>query len=1725
MNNTLPKLFNAAMLLSLSFFICIVALPVTAVAQVAWTDGAQAPPITPGTAAWVTCPVALPINPPELGGQYGITYDNTVQQFYIYIPNNFDPNKTYGVESMIWGSTIQEDWKPIFDARDIIYVTPSGADNSQAVGHRVARAITAANLIKKYYKVDTNRVYVGGHSGGAATALGWACYDFPLFWKGAIVGCQFYYRNSGFDPAAKNMKRAVIEPLNDTNRDLWAAANYWNDDGSAASPVGTGTKTGYDLYATNGYAIRMWRPAGGHIPPPAPELRAALTWLDGLPDGTNYPAVALSQSVNIALNTAKAITVVATDEAGEALTYIITTPPSNGTLTGTGPVFTYTPNTNYTGADSFAFKANDGTSDSNVATVTINVRANAIPVASTLTASTAQNNSKSITLKATDANSDPLTYSIVTAPTNGTLTGTPPNITYVPTTNYNGTDSFTYKANDSYVDSNVATVNLTVTFVNQAPVANNLTVLASQNTPTPLRLTATDVDSYYLTYAVVTPPANGTLSGYPPNVTYTPNSGYTGADSFTFRAYDGTTYSSNATVSITVSTAVNATLIDHTFNEGTGTLNGTLVDAGTLKTATPSLAWVTDPGTIFTANGAIASTSATTTKQSAYVPLGTAIANGAIYELTVTLAKPSSGVFVTAGFFDSATPTVTNSNMDGGGGTAWFLWRTGGSVEVNRGLNYDTAGNGYATTGAGTARSNGNVTASTQTFTIKLDLSAANGTTNFGCMTVYAGDSATGTVMGGLSNVPFTSAQHLRTVGFSTWGGTGSITNFNLTRLPPAYTGTSATVAIAATIATATRLNAVNGEFTLTRSGYTGGALDVTLAIAGTAANGTDYETIPTTVTFPAGQATITMPVLPLPYAGIAPPVSVVATITPTGTYSVASTPANTATVAILDGTMETLTVNSAHGTPTPSGTSSMYYGSAVTASVNSPVTENSTIYVATGWTGTGSVGSGTGSSASFTLTSNSTLTWQWASAGSNPWSGNSSVDSNWATATNWGGSFSPGAGDPLTFVGTTRATSINNLAADTSFGAINFVNTTTGQAFSLSGNRITLAGDIWLTAANGTINDSSSIPMILSGNRMITTDNNHNLTLSGILSGTGGLIKAGSSTLTLNGTVGSSSNFTGDVNINAGTLSIQGSYIYNTNPTSSALGNLMVARNININAGATLTNNNGNNVDPYGELGTSMAAVFNINGGTLINSTGFSTLKNVTMNGGTMQANGGNVEINFYFNGGTVTVNGAGASIMTSTGTNGYGLKDVIFNVDPNNTGASLIVSGNLWGAGDYSGNGIITKTGSGTMLLSGTNKNAGAMTITAGTLQFAKMASLYNNTPANWTAAKINVKSGATLALNVDSAATAGFDSTNLNTLLANISVAGSATSGLQSGASIGLDTSTAAGGTFTQGNIITNSTGANGGAISLTKLGTGTLILDKSNTYTGSTSVKAGILSLNNACLADAADVALTTGAVLNLNFSGTDTVGKLIIGGVEQYQGIWGGQASSALHKTAAITGTGLLNVTAGPVAPTPSITTAPTASAIIYGQTLASSTLSGGAASVPGTFAWTTPGTLPALGTTAQAVTFTPTDLANYSVANLSVNVTVNPAGFDGWASGYGLTGAAALATADPDGDGIPNLVEYALGLNPTVAHANPVQMSRVTMNGSTYLQLSVNRNPAVTNVLIEGLSAGSLTDPAAWSTGTTVIEDNTATLFRVRDSLPIETNSKRFLRLRFTLQP
>ncbi len=182
---------------------------------------------------------------------------------------------------------------------------------------------------------------------------------------------------------------------------------------------------------------------------------------------TNCPPTANNQSVSTNQDAAVAITLTGSDPNSYPLTYTVVGMPAHGTLSGTAPNLTYTPSLGYSGQDSFTFKVNDGHADSNIATVSITVVPASPPTAEPQCVTTPKNTSVPITLTGTDTDGDPLTYSIVTGPTHGTLSGTAPNLTYTPAAGYTGPDSFTFTANDGNVDSTPAQVSITVT--NAAP--------------------------------------------------------------------------------------------------------------------------------------------------------------------------------------------------------------------------------------------------------------------------------------------------------------------------------------------------------------------------------------------------------------------------------------------------------------------------------------------------------------------------------------------------------------------------------------------------------------------------------------------------------------------------------------------------------------------------------------------------------------------------------------------------------------------------------------------------------------------------------------------------------------------------------------------------------------------------------------------------------------------------------------------------------------------------------------------------------------------------------------------------------------------------------------------------------------------------------------------------------------------------------------------------------
>ncbi|MBI3978179.1 MAG: tandem-95 repeat protein, partial [Chloroflexi bacterium] len=178
--------------------------------------------------------------------------------------------------------------------------------------------------------------------------------------------------------------------------------------------------------------------------------------------------------------------------------------------------------------------------------------ANRAPVANSQSVSTPEDTAVAITLAATDADGDTLTYTVIGGPAHGALGGTAPNLIYTPAANFNGADSFTFQASDGVTNSNVATVTIGVTPVNDPPVAFSQSVSTTAGTAVTITLSAADADGDALTYTVVTAPGHGTLSGAAPSLTYSPAAGFAGVDTFTFVASDGNLESNTATVTVTV---------------------------------------------------------------------------------------------------------------------------------------------------------------------------------------------------------------------------------------------------------------------------------------------------------------------------------------------------------------------------------------------------------------------------------------------------------------------------------------------------------------------------------------------------------------------------------------------------------------------------------------------------------------------------------------------------------------------------------------------------------------------------------------------------------------------------------------------------------------------------------------------------------------------------------------------------------------------------------------------------------------------------------------------------------------------------------------------------------------------------------------------------------------------------------------------------------------------
>ena len=270
------------------------------------------------------------------------------------------------------------------------------------------------------------------------------------------------------------------------------------------------------------------------------------------------PVPSYSALVSTDEDTPLAETLTATDVDLDELTYTVKdgNGPANGTLELNEGGYTYTPNANYYGADSFTITVSDGSNEVDCAiSVTVN-SINDAPVPSyTADVSTNEDTALTESLTAADVELDELIVSIKTNGAHGTVVLIEGGYTYTPNVDFNGTDSFTITVSDG-TDAVDCDIIVTVNAVNDAPVPSySASVNTDEDTLLSESLTASDVDLDELTYTVKdgSGPAHGTLTLVEGGYTYDPVENYNGSDGFTIVVGDGTT-----TVDCAITVTVNS---------------------------------------------------------------------------------------------------------------------------------------------------------------------------------------------------------------------------------------------------------------------------------------------------------------------------------------------------------------------------------------------------------------------------------------------------------------------------------------------------------------------------------------------------------------------------------------------------------------------------------------------------------------------------------------------------------------------------------------------------------------------------------------------------------------------------------------------------------------------------------------------------------------------------------------------------------------------------------------------------------------------------------------------------------------------------------------------------------------------------------------------------------------------------------------------------------------
>jgi len=368
---------------------------------------------------------------------------------------------------------------------------------------------------------------------------------------------------------------------------------------------------------------------------------------------------AAAASASVTYDTAKAIDL-STSITGVHSSIAIASGPTHGTTSVSGDVVSYTPTSGYFGTDSFTYTATGPGGTSAPATVTLTVATPAAPVAAAASASVAHDTAKAIDLSSSITGPH-TSIAVASGPAHGTTSVAGDVVTYTPTSGYSGSDSFTYTATGPGGTSAPATVTLTVATAG-VPVVAAASASVNYNTAKAIDLSGS-ITGTHSSIAVASVPAHGTTSVSGDVVTYTPTSGYFGADSFTYTATGPGGTSSAATVTLTIATpgapTVAAASASVAFNTATpinlaasiagvhssiavasGPTHGTTSVAGDVVTYTPTSGYSGSDSFTYTATGPGGTSAAAAVTLTVASPGAAPVAAAVSATVTYNTAKP-----------------------------------------------------------------------------------------------------------------------------------------------------------------------------------------------------------------------------------------------------------------------------------------------------------------------------------------------------------------------------------------------------------------------------------------------------------------------------------------------------------------------------------------------------------------------------------------------------------------------------------------------------------------------------------------------------------------------------------------------------------------------------------------------------------------------------------------------------------------------------------------------------------------------------------------------------------------------------------------------------------------------------------------------------------------------------------------------------------------------------